>query len=165
MQSVKREHPALVDAVLAEVRRRGPITSRELETALEHDLPRDRDQWSWNWSLVKSALEHLFWEGEVSSAGRNSQFERRYAAPSVVLPPHLRELADSAQARLPDDAAFIELTRIAAAPWVWAPPSACANYFRLRPEQAPPGDRRARRVRGAPAGGHRRMEAAGIPAP
>jgi uncharacterized protein YcaQ len=138
MQSVKRDHPALVDAVLAEVRLRGPITSRELEAALAHDLPRDRDQWGWNWSLVKSALEHLFWEGEVSSAGRTSQFERRYAVPSRVLPPSLREVAESAQARPPDDEAFVELVRIAARAMGVGTAQCLRDYFRLKPEQALP---------------------------
>ena len=67
MQRVARDHPELVEAVLAEVGARGPITSRELEAALEHDLPRQRDEWGWNWSLVKNAVEHLFWAGQISS--------------------------------------------------------------------------------------------------
>src|SRR6185312_2043176 len=79
MRRVARDHPALVQAVLAEVTARGPITSREVERALEHDLPRDTSDWGWNWSLVKAALEHLFWAGRISSAGRTAQFERRYA--------------------------------------------------------------------------------------
>ena len=36
--------------------------------------------------MVKQALEHLFWAGQVTSAGRNTQFERRYAAPDRVFP-------------------------------------------------------------------------------
>ena len=93
MRRVAQDHPELVDAVLAEVGRRGPMTSRQIESALAHDLPRQRDEWGWNWSLVKMAIEHLFWAGEVSSAGRTSQFERRYALPARVLPPALRSVA------------------------------------------------------------------------
>ena len=99
MRRVARDHPDLVAAVLAEVARRGPLTSRQVEVALAHDLPRQRDDWGWNWSLVKNALEHLFWAGEVSSAGRTTQFERRYALPARVLPPALREQALDPDAR------------------------------------------------------------------
>ena len=138
MQSVKREHPELVDAVLAEVRSRGPLTSRQVESALEHDLPRDREQWGWNWSLVKAALEHLFWSGQVSSAGRTSQFERRYAVPSRVLPPHLREVAERPELRPRDEEAFVELIRIAARAHGVGTEQCLRDYFRLRPEQARP---------------------------
>ncbi|WP_211254384.1 winged helix-turn-helix domain-containing protein [Knoellia sinensis] len=138
MQSVKRNHPELVDAVLAEVRTRGPLTSRQLEAALAHDLPRERDQWGWNWSLVKQALEHLFWAGEVSSAGRTSQFERRYAVPSRVLPPNLRDVAESPEARPRDDEAFVDLIRIAARAHGVGTEQCLRDYFRLKPEQARP---------------------------
>lgn len=138
MQSVKRQHPELVDAVLAEISARGPMTSRQLEAALAHDLPRDREQWGWNWSLVKSALEHLFWAGEVSSAGRTSQFERRYAVPARVLPPHLREVAQTPSARPDQDEAFIELIRIAARAHGVGTEQCLRDYFRLKPHQAAP---------------------------
>jgi uncharacterized protein YcaQ len=72
MQRVASDHPELVQAVFAEVTSRGPLTSRQLEVALEHDLPRDKTEWGWNWSLVKAAVEHLFWAGRISSAGRSS---------------------------------------------------------------------------------------------
>ena len=72
MQRVARDHPELVAGGAGRGAARGPITSREVERALEHDLPRRHDEWGWNWSLVKAALEHLFWAGQISSAGRTA---------------------------------------------------------------------------------------------
>jgi uncharacterized protein YcaQ len=138
MQSVARQHPDLVEAVLDEVARRGPMTSREVETALAHDLPRQRDDWGWNWSLVKSALEHLFWAGEVSSAGRSSQFERRYAVPARVLPPGLRALALDPDARPSEAEGFRRLIEISARAHGVGTEQCLRDYFRLRPEQARP---------------------------
>ena len=138
MQAVAREHPELVTAVLAEVAARGPITSRGLEAALEHDLPRQRDEWGWNWSLVKNALEHLFWAGQISSAGRTSQFERRYAALERVLPGHLAAQVADPAARPPHDVAFRELVLIAARAHGVGTEQCLRDYFRLKPEQAKP---------------------------
>jgi uncharacterized protein YcaQ len=138
MRHVAREHPELVAAVLAEVARRGPLTSREVELALEHDLPRQRDDWGWNWSLVKAALEHLFWSGQVSSAGRTSQFERRYALPSRVLPPSLRALAADPAARPGEEEAFRRLVDISARAHGVGSEQCLRDYFRLSPEQARP---------------------------
>jgi len=87
MRRVAADHPALVADVLAEVESRGPITAVDLERALAHDVPRDRSDWGWNWSLVKQALEHLFWAGEITSAGRTAGFARCYDLPERVLPP------------------------------------------------------------------------------
>ena len=63
-----------------------PMTAGQVEAALEHDVPRDKVDWGWNWSEVKRALEFLFYAGEISSAGRTTSFERRYAVPERVLP-------------------------------------------------------------------------------
>lgn len=93
------EHPDLVAAVRDEVAARGPVTARELEAVMAHDDDRDRSNWGWNWSLIKRALEHLFWTGQISSAGRTPQFERRYALPTRVLPPGARELAAAGPTR------------------------------------------------------------------
>lgn len=138
MQRVARDHPGLVAAVLAEVAAAGPLTSREVEAALAHDLPRERDDWGWNWSLVKSALEHLFWAGEVSSAGRTSQFERRYAVPTRVLPPAVRALALDPALRPGDDEAFRRLVEISARAHGLGSEQCLRDYFRLKPEQARP---------------------------
>src|SRR5919199_6523558 len=71
MRRVEAEHPGVVEAVLAEVTAHGPMTAVEVERALEHDRPRDRKHWGWNWSAVKLALELLFWAGDITSAGPN----------------------------------------------------------------------------------------------
>ena len=138
MQRVAREHPELVQAVFAEVTSRGPLTSRQLESALEHDLPRDKSEWGWNWSLVKAAVEHLFWAGQISSAGRTSQFERRYASLERVLPKTIAAQAISPADRPDDTEAFRELILIAARAHGVGTEQCLRDYFRLRPEQARP---------------------------
>ena len=138
MQRVALEHPELVQAVFAEVIARGPLTSRELESALEHDLPRDKTEWGWNWSLVKSAVEHLFWAGQIGSAGRSSQFERRYAPLERVLPKTVALQSISPEDRPSDDDAFRQLMLIAAKAHGVGTEQCLRDYFRLKPEQSRP---------------------------
>jgi uncharacterized protein YcaQ len=82
MRRIAKEQPELVRWVLDEVRERGPLTAAEIE----HDAPRHTDHWGWNWSVVKRALEWLFWSGEVVAARRNGSFARVYDVPERVLP-------------------------------------------------------------------------------
>jgi uncharacterized protein YcaQ len=138
MRRVAREHPELVQTVFAEVVSRGPLTSRELEAALARDLPRDKSAWGWNWSLVKSALEHLFWSGQISSAGRTSQFERRYAALERVLPKTVAVQSIASSLRPGDQDAFRQLILIAAKAHGVGTEQCLRDYFRLKPEQARP---------------------------
>lgn len=138
MRSAARDHPGLVNAVRQEVAAHGPLTSRECERRLAHDAPRAKDHWGWNWSVVKRALEYLFWAGEVSSAGRTPQFERRYALPSRVLPPRLGAQAESPDARPSPTDAHVELIRIAARAHGIGTERCLRDYFRLKSAEARP---------------------------
>ncbi|HNQ07163.1 MAG TPA: crosslink repair DNA glycosylase YcaQ family protein, partial [Tetrasphaera sp.] len=135
MQRVEREHPGLVAAVRAEIERHGPMTSRETEVALAHDVPRSRSEWGWNWSLVKNALEHLFWAGDIGSAGRTTQFERRYDALHRVLPPGMRSATDPA-GRPAHDVAITRLIEIAARAHGVGSLQCLRDYFRIPPAPA-----------------------------
>jgi uncharacterized protein YcaQ len=81
MTRIATEQPELIAWVLDEVRDRGPITAAEIE----HDAPRT-DHWGWNWSVVKQALEWLFYTGQVTAADRTTSFARRYDLTERVLP-------------------------------------------------------------------------------
>lgn len=124
MKRVADEHPEIVDWVRSEVRDRGPLTARQIE----FDVPKVRDQWGWNWSIVKSVLEYLFYKGEVTSARRNSQFERLYDLPERVIP--ARHFAAPALER---DEAHRHLVRFASRAHGIATESCLRDYFRLQP--------------------------------
>lgn len=81
-RSIAKERPDLVKQVLADVRDHGPLTAREIDD----DVERTKDNWGWNWSDVKRALEFLFFAGDITVARRNQQFERLYDVPERVLP-------------------------------------------------------------------------------
>jgi uncharacterized protein len=80
------ENPAHVAAVLAAVADLGPVTGPDLERALVTQPRGPKTDWGWNWSLTKRVLEHLFWGGELSSAGRDRSFRRRYDLAERVIP-------------------------------------------------------------------------------
>ena len=77
---IQRERPGYIDAVLAEVRDRGPITAGELSDGGTATGP-----W-WGWADGKVAIEHLFSIGELSVASRRNTFERAYDLTERVIP-------------------------------------------------------------------------------
>jgi uncharacterized protein len=123
VERIARQNPGLVDIVRDEVAARGPISSRDLE----YEEERTRDNWGWNWSSVKTILEWLFYLGEVTSARRNSQFERVYDLPERVFPRAVLEQPTPS----PQDS-VTELVRRAARALGVANELCLRDYFRTR---------------------------------
>jgi uncharacterized protein YcaQ len=127
MRRIAEEQPELVTFVREEVESRGPVTARDVE----HDVPRSKQDWGWNWSEAKRALEWLFWCGEVTSARRNGAFERVYDLPERVLP------AEVVDAPTPSDAdAHRTLIEVAARAHAVATEPCLRDYFRLTPQES-----------------------------
>jgi uncharacterized protein len=118
---VAREQPDLVARSLRVVQERGPIPASAIGTVRQAAKPGQL----WNWHAGKSALEYLFYAGEVAVSGRVN-FERMYDAPERVLPA-------SALARpyIPEADAQRELVRVAARALGVATEPDLGDYFRL----------------------------------
>ena len=122
MVRIVTEQPGLVAWVLDEVRARGPLTAAEIE----HDAPRRTDNWGWNWSVVKQALEWLFYTGQVTAADRTTSFARRYDLTERVLP---RSVLDAPTPAYPD--AIRALAALSARALGVAAEAELRDYFRL----------------------------------
>jgi uncharacterized protein YcaQ len=122
MVRIATQQPELVARVLGEVRDRGPITAAEIE----HDVPRSKDNWGWNWSAVKQALEWLFYSGEITAAERTTSFARRYDLTERVLPRHVLDLPTPS----PQDS-FRALVELSARTLGVAAEAELRDYFRL----------------------------------
>ncbi len=124
VERVAQGNRSLVDLVRSEVAARGPISARELE----YEEERTRENWGWNWSSVKTVMEWLFYVGDITSARRNSQFERVYDLPERVLPRSILEVP----APSPQDSVRALVRRAASALGV-ASEACLRDYFRTRP--------------------------------
>lgn len=115
---------AELDRVLAVLDERGPSTARQVQEVLGDDRGRT-EAWGWAWTTTKRALEHLFYVGELTTAGRTPQFERRYDRPDRVLP------RDVLAAPAPDEpAARRRLVEVAARAQGVASVRCLADYWR-----------------------------------
>jgi uncharacterized protein YcaQ len=124
---VSRQRPDLVRWVLDEVRAKGPVTAAEVEV----DVPARSDHWGWNWTDVKTALEWLFWRGEVLAARRTETWSRAYDVPERVLPPAVLDAPTPTPAE-----AQRELVSVAARALGVAAERELRDYFRLSPTAA-----------------------------
>ncbi len=87
---VTAEHPELTEEILAAIRERGPLTSRDFDGKGGGGM--------WNWKPAKMVLEALWHAGELVIAGRVSGFQRSYDLAERVIP---REILE---APVPDEA-------------------------------------------------------------
>ncbi len=113
------EQKAYVRDVLAEITRRGPLTAGKLTN------PGRRSSHWWGWSSGKTALEYLFWAGEVTAATRRN-FERVYDLPQRVIPAAIYDSTPPARAE-----AIRELMRLSSAALGVAAFAELRDYFRL----------------------------------
>jgi uncharacterized protein YcaQ len=121
MVRIARNRPELVREVLAIVSERGPVAASDLEL---EERRRHARGW-WGWSETKTAIEWLFWSGQVTSARRRG-FERLYDLPERVLPPAVLAAPTPAE---PD--AHRELVAVAARALGIATEADLRDYFRL----------------------------------
>ena len=114
-----RERKAYIREVLAEIADRGALAARELSD------PGTRSKAMWARNKGKTALEFLFWSGQVTAATRRN-FERVYDLTERVIPADILALPTPAE-----EDAQRELLRIAARAHGVATESDLRDYFRL----------------------------------
>ena len=102
---VKTRYPGLAERILAEIRERGPLGSRDFAGKADPAPHRagTSSEAMWSWKPAKQMLDALFGTGELVIADRVN-FQRRYDLPERVLP---REVLEAPPP--PEDEAVKEL--------------------------------------------------------
>lgn len=118
------EQPQVIEQTLERVRAEGPLRPRDF------GQPAVRSGEWWGWNEHKTALEYLFWTGDVTTAHRDG-FERVYDIPERVLP----DAAFNASTPHRTDA-MRELVRQSARALGIATETDIRDYFRLPVEDA-----------------------------
>jgi uncharacterized protein len=103
MAKLRAQRPEFLNTVLHEVAQRGPVAASELSMR----QGQVGDHWGWRWDDAKTAIEALFWGGEVAGR-RRSNFEREYSIPEHRFPAPVL-----ARPALNEREAKLELLRIA----------------------------------------------------
>lgn len=126
-QSLQKERPEYVEAVLEEVAARGPIQTSDLP-----DPGSKPGGGMWGWNDGKIALEALFSAGRVTTAARPN-FTRLYDLPERVIPAqHLNAPTP------PDEEAQAELLKMGAKALGVGTAEDIADYYRIRMPVARP---------------------------
>ena len=120
LTSFYEENKSFVRRTLKRVADEGPISARDISTRTEK-----KGSW-WDWDESKTALEYLFLTGEVTAAGRHTDFSRIYDLTERVLPERIL-----ARTTLSEDDARRELVVRAARALGVATSADLADYFRL----------------------------------
>jgi len=115
------EQPQLLEFVLDQVRERGPLRASDLKAPERKRKPGEM----WSWSEEKTALEYLFYSGQLCSA-RRVNFERHYDLPERVLPRHVLEAPAPTQEEAQRQLLLIAANRLGVA----TEPD-LGDYFRL----------------------------------
>jgi uncharacterized protein YcaQ len=123
-----QERPGYIEEVYAEVLDIGPVSAGDIA----RDQARGREDWGWNWTDAKTALEFLFWTGRIATAGRRN-FERRYDVAERVIPQAVLDRPTPGE-----EEAHRELLLIAARCHGVATVGDLADYFRITVPQARP---------------------------
>jgi uncharacterized protein YcaQ len=121
VRRIAAEQPQLLEFVLDEVRERGPLRASDL-------APKGGGRTSgemWSWSEEKTALEYLFFSGQLCAA-RRVNFERLYDLPERVLPKAVLEAPTPSQ-----EEAQRQLLLVAAKRLGVATEPDLGDYFRL----------------------------------
>jgi uncharacterized protein YcaQ len=121
VRRIAAEQPQLLEFVLDEVRERGPLRASDLAAKGRRRKPGEM----WSWSEEKTALEYLFFSGQLCAA-RRVNFERLYDLPERVLPQAVLEAPTPSQ-----EDAQRQLLRVAAKRLGVATEPDLGDYFRL----------------------------------
>jgi uncharacterized protein len=128
MANLRAKRPEFLNEVLQEVAVRGPIAASELSMR----VGQVGDHWGWKWDDAKTAIEALFWGGEVAGR-RRPNFEREYSLPTHRFPASILK-----QPELNERQARLQLLRVAAKCIGVGTARDLADYHRLNIPDARP---------------------------